>query len=112
MKYYLEDIAYCLKLSLIFSAIPFVLGIIVGLILQKSDYIQVILWGCRMVQYLAALGLVLTGISFTKVELLRPLDYQSQWETYFKKFNLAFVILLISLFSATYSYLLEMVVKG
>ncbi|MGO5072504.1 hypothetical protein ACTQ4K_00890 [Clostridium sporogenes] len=60
-----------------------------------------------MSQYVAIFGMAIAGISFTKEELLRPLHHEKQWESYFKKLNLSFVILLMSIFSLMISYTVQ-----
>ena len=107
MKEYLDDILYCLKVSLYFFAAPFIIGAVIGLILHGKDIAGIIVFGCRIVQYIAVLGLALAGISFLKQDLMRPLNHQKQWETYFNRLNLAFVILFVSVFIASFSYLIE-----
>jgi hypothetical protein len=111
MKNILQDIAYCLKLSLYFFAVPFILGIIIGLITQGFNITEVLLWGCRLTQIVAAFGLALAGISFVKKDLMRPLDYQKTWETYFNRLNLAQVIFIISIFVAVFAYTIEYFVR-
>lgn len=111
MKGYLEDILYCFKLSLYFFIISFVIGGIVGFILHGMDMRQVVTWACRMVQILGTLGLAIAGMSFLKSDLMRPLNYQKEWETYFKKFNLSFVILIISIFIIIISFIIEGIIK-
>lgn len=110
MKYYLEDILYSLKLSFYMFFISFIIGVIVGAILPSRSFHNVVLWGCRMCQYIAALGMAIAAISFTKEELLKPLDHQKQWKSYFKKLNLSFVILFMSIFSLITSYVFQTLV--
>lgn len=111
MKNILEDVLYCLKLSLYFFAVPFVIGIIIGLILHGFNLNEVLLWGCRISEIVAAFGLALAGISFVKKDLMRPLNYQKQWETYFHKLNVAQVIFLIAIFVAAFSYTIDYFVR-
>jgi hypothetical protein len=111
MKYYLEDILYSFKLSLYSFAVPFVLGLIIGLIVYGFNFTQVLLWGCRLAEIVAAFGLALAAISFIKRDLMRPLNYQRQWDTYFRKLNLAQVIFFISLFVAIISYTIEFFIR-
>ncbi|MBL4936309.1 hypothetical protein JK636_11110 [Clostridium sp. YIM B02515] len=107
MKHYLEDALYCLKLSLYFFAGSFIVGSIVGLILHGFSFREVIVWGCRLTEIIGTIGLVLSGVSFVKRDLMRPLNYQRQWDTYFKKFNLSHVIFLIAIFIISYSFIIE-----
>lgn len=107
MKYYLNDIFRCFKLSVYFFIVPFFIGAVIGIIMQGNDITGIVLWGCRVVQYVAIFGLALAGMSFLKQDLMRPLNYQNQWETYYKKFNLSFVILFISIIIASFSYVIE-----
>lgn len=111
MKYYLEDILYSLKLSLYYFTAPFILGSIIGLIAYGFNLIQILLWGCRITEIVAAFGLALAAIAFVKRDLMRPLNYQKQWETYFYKLNLAQVIFFISLFVAIISYVIDYFVR-
>jgi Na+/H+ antiporter NhaD/arsenite permease-like protein len=92
--------------------IPFILGIFIGVLAQGGNLREILLWGCRLVQLIGAFGLALSAISFTKQSLMRPLNYQKEWETYFHKFNLAFVIFFISLFISVYSYTVEAIIKA
>ena len=111
MKYYIEDILYSFKLSLYFFAGTFVLGIILGLILHGFNWTQVILLGCKFAEIVATFGLALSAISFVKRDLMRPLNYQKQWETYFSKLNLSHVIFFISTFIIVLSFAIEYFVR-
>lgn len=111
MKGYVEDILYCLKISLYFFIIPFVLGCIIGIVLHGFDVLQVVIWGCRIVQILGCLGLAVAGMSFLKTDLMRPLNYQREWETYFKKLNLSFVILIISVIIIVVAFIIQDIIK-
>lgn len=111
MKNILEDISYCLKLSLYFFAVPFILGMLIGLIKHGFNIMEILLWGCRLTEVFAAFGLALAGISFVKKDLMRPLDYEKTWKTYFYSFNLAQVIFLISVFVAAYAYTIDYFVR-
>lgn len=111
MKYYLEDILYSFKLSLYYFTIPFVLGLIIGLIAYGFNLTQILLWGCRLSEIVAAFGLALAAICFIKRDLMRPLNYQKLWETYFRRLNLAQVIFFISLFVAIISYTIDYFVR-
>jgi len=111
MKHYIEDVLYAIKLSLYFFAASFVIGLIIGFILHGSNWTQVIIWGCRFSEILATFGLALSGISFIKRDLMRPLNYQRQWETYFKKLNLSHVIFFISVFIIVISFAIEYFVR-
>lgn len=111
MKEYVEDILYCLKLSIYFFIIPFAIGAIIGLILHGVDKMQIIIWGCRVMQYLGCAGLALAGISFVKTDLMRPLNYQREWETYFKKLNLPFVILIISSVIIAIAFIIQDIIR-
>jgi hypothetical protein len=111
MKNILEDVLYCLKLSLYFFAVPFIVGIIIGVILNGFNITEALLWGCRLTEIVAAFGLALAGISFVKKDLMRPLDYQKTWDTYFNRLNLAQVIFLISIFVAVIGYTIDYFVR-
>jgi hypothetical protein len=107
MKHYIEDLLYAMKLSVYYFAGSFLLGAIIGLILKGFNWTEVIIWGCRVSEILATFGLALSGISFIKRDLMRPLNYQRQWETYFRKFNLSHVIFLISVFIIVFAFTIE-----
>ncbi len=111
MKNILEDVSYCLKLSIYFFAIPFILGMIIGLISHGFNIIEILLWGCRVTELLAAFGLALAGISFVKKDLMRPLDYEKKWKMYFYRLNLAQVIFFISIFIAVIAYTIDYFVR-
>lgn len=111
MKNIMEDILYCLKLSLYYFAVPFIVGMLVGLILHGFNITEILLWGCRVSEIAAAFGLALAGISFIKKDLMRPLNYQKSWETYFLKLNLAQVIFFISVFVAAFAYTIDYFVR-
>ncbi|MCM0651072.1 hypothetical protein NBE98_22190 [Clostridium swellfunianum] len=111
MKNILEDVLYCLKLSLYFFAAPFALGIIIGLISHGFNLNEVLLWGCRVTELVSALGLGIAGISFIKRDLMRPLDYEKVWRTYFHRLNLSHVIFMISVFVAAFAYTIDYFVR-
>lgn len=111
MKKLSEDILYCLKLSVIYFTAPFALGLIIGVFVEGFKLAPVLLWGCRLAEIVAAFGLALAGISFVKKDLMRPLDHQRTWETYFHKMNLAQVIFFISIFAAALAYLIDYFVR-
>lgn len=114
MKDTLKDIAYCLKIALYIFFAMFLFTIVVLLIVSqfKSDFSirEILVWGCRVVEYTSVFGLALCVISFTKQDLGRPLNYQREWEMYFKKFNLPFVIFFISVFLLFISFIVENII--
>lgn len=107
MKYYLQDILYVFRLSFYLFFISFVIGCLIGAALPSRSFYVIFLWGCRMSQYIAVFGMAVAGISFTKEELLRPLNHEKQWKNYFKKLNLSFVILFMSILSLMISYTIQ-----
>ncbi|WP_205598653.1 hypothetical protein [Clostridium niameyense] len=107
---YVKDILKSLKLSILLFIIGFVLGILIGVILHPKTFTSILLWGCRIVQYISIFGMAIAGISFTKQDLLKPLNYENQWKNYFNKLNLSFVILFMSVFSLILSYLVETII--
>ncbi|NFA59171.1 hypothetical protein EXM63_08360 [Clostridium botulinum] len=107
MKYYLQDILYVFRLSFYLFFISFVIGCLIGAVLPSRSFYVIFLWGCRMSQYIAVFGMAVAGISFTKEELLRPLNREKQWKNYFKKLNLSFVILFMSILSLMISYTIQ-----
>lgn len=107
----MEDLLYCLKISIIIFFIAFIFGLLVGFITQGSNYKEVFLWGTRMVQFASAFGLGIAALGFVKHDHMRPLNYQKQWEDYFKKLNFVTVILFIAIYIAVFSYSLEAVIK-
>ncbi|MDF2880653.1 MAG: hypothetical protein K0R54_1210 [Clostridiaceae bacterium] len=107
IKDLIKDLLYCLKLSVGIFFIPFIIGMIVGVILHGLNIKEVLAWGSRIVQWASAFGLGIAGIAFIKPKYMRPLNYQDVWETYFRKFNLAHVIFFISIFTAIYSYIIQ-----
>lgn len=111
MKQYIEDILYALKLSIYYFIGSFIFGIIIGLILYGFDFINVMLWGCRLSQILSVFGLSISAISFVKWDLMRPLNYQKTWETYFHKLNLSHVIFIISISILAFSFIVDYFVR-
>lgn len=107
IKDFIEDLLYCLKLSVGIFFIPFIIGMIAGIVLHGLNVKEILSWGSRFVQWASALGLGIAGIAFIKPKYMRPLNYQDVWETYFKKLNLVHVIFFISIFIAIYSYIIE-----
>lgn len=107
MKEYIEDILYALKLSLYYFGGSFLIGSIIGIIVQGFDFKEIVIWGCRASEILSVFGLSISAISFIKKDLMRPLNYQRQWETYFYKLNLSHVIFLISFFVMIFSFTIE-----
>lgn len=107
MKYFMDDVLYCLKLSLYFFAAFFALGLIIGLIIHGFNLREVLFWGCRVSEIAASFGLALSAISFTKKDLMRPLNYQKQWEMYFTKLNLAHAIFFVSLFTLIFAFIVD-----
>jgi hypothetical protein len=111
MKKILEDVLYCMKLSLYYFAAPFIIGMLIGVIVSGFNITEILLWGCRITEIFAALGLGVAAISFIKRSLMRPLAYQKTWETYFHRLNLAQVIFLISFFVAAIAYIIDYFVR-
>lgn len=116
MKDTINDIKECFKISFKVFFISFIVGIIIGIIagLVKNNFNVLFLpnlifiaeWGSRLVTYAACFGLFIAAVSFIKKDLMRPLDYQKQWRTYFIKFNLAHVVFFVALFCLLYSLIL------
>lgn len=111
MKKFLDDVLYCLKLSLYFFGGSFILGIIIGLILHGFNFTEVAFWGCRMSEFLSVFGLALAAIAFVKKDLMRPLDEQEQWELYFRKLNLPQVIFFISVFVIIFAFIIDYFIR-
>lgn len=111
MKQYAEDVLYAMKLSLYYFAGSFLLGIIIGLILYGFNLTEVILLGCTVSEILSIFGLSLSAISFMKKDLMRPLNYQRVWETYFHKLNLSHVIFIISMCILVFSFIIDYFVR-
>lgn len=107
----IKDILYCLKLSMYFFIVAFILGLIVGVISSPHELKVILGWGCRMVQILGMIGLLITAISSTKRDLLRPLNYDREWNLYFEKMNLNFVIFTIAISISIVSYFAEGIFK-
>lgn len=47
--------------------------------------------------YAGMLALLVAGLSFFRPDTTRPFDYEDRWKAYFKKLNIAFVIMFIGL---------------
>lgn len=110
MEGFFNDLRECFKISLKVFFISFVIGIVIGVIsacIKKNFNIVLILeWGSRFVTYASCFGLFISAISFTKKDLMRPLNYNRQWKTYFSKFNLAHVIFFSCVFCLIYSIII------
>lgn len=111
MKQYAKDILYAVKLSLYYFAGSFLIGIIIGLIIHGFSFTEVMLWGCRVSQILSVFGLSLSAVSFMKRDLMRPLNYQEIWETYFHKLNLSHVIFIIATCVLIFSFIIDYLVR-
>lgn len=92
-KYTLLDILRCIYIGIL---IALGLGVFITLIalIFRLDILQVIYtsWICT-----GSFGMLIGGISFLKPNTQRPLKYSTEWEKYFKKLNIGYVILLVSL---------------
>lgn len=110
MKAYMEDVFQCFIIGLKIFIGFFIAGVLIGLIRQGFK-IHALIWGCKVTQIVAAMGLGISALGFMKMDLLRPLDYEDKWKLYFNKFNLVFAILFISTFVAIISYILEMFIQ-
>ncbi|WP_040192159.1 hypothetical protein [Clostridium culturomicium] len=105
---YVDDILYCLKLSLKIALIPIVIGVIgtIVYLLIKGESIEFIriLLGVRNVGIVFSCGgLFICALGFLQpLKLLRPLSYHNTWKKYFKQFGLVGVMFCISGFMAVY----------
>lgn len=107
MKQFFEDILYSLKISVYFFLPCFIIGILIGFFTHGANYVEIILWGSRFTEIVGAFGMGVAAISFVKKDLMRPLDYEDRWKLYFKKLNIAHVILFVSLFMVIISYTID-----
>lgn len=104
----INDIFYCLKLSLKIALIPVAIGVIgtIGYLLIKGESIELIriLLGVRNVGIVfSCAGMFICALGFLQpLKLLRPLSYHNTWEKYFKQFGLVGVMFCISGFMAVY----------
>ncbi|MGE5628084.1 MAG: hypothetical protein ACM3X7_08175 [Solirubrobacterales bacterium] len=110
MKEYIRDILYCLKISIYLFLGAFLIGAVLGVIYLGFNFKGIIIWGCRVVLYLSVFGYAVAGISFVKRDLMRPLNYQEKWNGYFKKLNLAGVILFLAIFNTIFSFAIESII--
>lgn len=92
-KYILLDVLRCICIGIL---IALGLGVFITLIalIFRLDILRVLYtsWistGC--------FGMFIGGMSFLWPNTQRPLDYRTDWEKYFKKLNIGYVILLIGL---------------
>lgn len=105
---YVNDIFYCLKLSLKIALIPVAIGVIgtMGYLLIKGESIELIriLLGVRNVGIVfSCAGMFICALGFLQpLKLLRPLSYHNTWEKYFKQFGLVGAMFCISGFMAVY----------
>ncbi|WP_138203501.1 hypothetical protein [Haloimpatiens lingqiaonensis] len=103
MNNFFVDIKECVKISIKIILISFLLGLLVGLIGSAIkgafDAVYILEWGGRVITYAACFGLFMAAVSFTKKDLMRPLNYEKQWKTYFIRLNLAQVIFFVSIFT-------------
>ncbi|WP_035292357.1 hypothetical protein [Clostridium sp. KNHs214] len=113
MNNFWSDIRECLKISIKILLISFLIGILIGLIgsVIKGSFniLYIAEWGGRFVTYASCFGLFMSAVSFTKKDLMRPLNYEKQWKTYFLKFNLAQAIFFVSIFCLTFSLIINSV---
>lgn len=107
MKKYLKDILYCVKFSIYIFIVAFFIGGLIGLIVGGFNLVIIMDWGSRISQYVSFLGLFISAVSFMREDSMRPLNYEEQWETYFTKLNLTFVIFFISLFILIFSICIQ-----
>ena len=107
MKEYLKDILYCIKFSIYIFIVTFLIGVVIGIIVGGFNLIVIMDWGSRISQYVSFLGLFISALSFMSENLMRPLNYEEQWKTYFSKLNLTFVIFFISLFILIFSICIQ-----
>lgn len=104
----INDIFYCLKLSLKIALIPVAIGVIgtIGYLLIKGESVELIriLLGVRNVGIVfSCAGMFICALGFLQpLKLLRPLSYHNTWEKYFKQFGLVGVMFCISGFMAVY----------
>ncbi|WP_246582794.1 hypothetical protein [Clostridium mobile] len=107
MKDYIKDILYSIKIALFIFLGGFILGGVITLMVTKGNIMSSIVWGARVSQYVSFIGLLISAISFTNENSMRPLNYDREWKTYFGKFNLSFAIFFISLFILILSIIVQ-----
>lgn len=107
MKGFLKDLVRCLEISLVAFIIPFGIGMVVGMLFYGLDLKGMLDWGRILVQFSAAIGMLVAGVSFIKPQTMRPLNYDEEWKIYFRKMNLSHVILFVCIFAAMMSYIVQ-----
>jgi len=93
IKAYIKDVARCIYIGILIAAGIGVVMVIAALVF-RGDILDILY---RAYIYIGCLAISVAGISFLMPKTLRPLDYNEDWERYFSKLNIGYVILLIGL---------------
>lgn len=98
MREYLHDMLYCLKIAVYIFIPTFIVGVIIGWLTGYRGYIELLLWGCRLDEWIACIGLSLAGIGFWKREKADEESPQNErmWRTRFYRFKFPMVLFIIS----------------
>ncbi|MBD8047710.1 hypothetical protein [Clostridium faecium] len=111
-KLVFEDIFTSFKVSLKIYLIPIILGVIASIIycLVKDLPISIytLLRGpVHIGIWISCLGLLIGAVAFIKPQHMEPLNYQKQWRTYYKFFNLIGAIVSICFMMMIYSLIID-----
>ena len=102
-----KDVIKCCKIALMAFAVAFLIGCIIGLFIKGGNVKAVIIYGCRVVEIVSIIGLAIAALAFAQHDLMRPLNYQMEWEEHFSRLNLSHVIFMIALICAILAYTIE-----
>lgn len=94
---FFKDILRCLYVGFCISAGILLLSGLILLIIYGLDIFKILSVATSVLYFAGSLGLFLSAGFFMKRDGTRPLVYKDQWKKYFKKLNIGFVVMFISL---------------
>lgn len=104
---YIIDIGKCILISIFCALIIGVLAGLISLIAYGFDSFMIGDGIKRGLYYIGMFGLFISAGFFMQRDGTRPLAYNYEWKKYFKKFNLGFVIMFVSLFVCSIGMVLQ-----
>lgn len=94
---FFKDILRCLYVGICISIGILLLSGVILFIIYGFNIFKILSGATSVIYFAGSLGLFLSAGFFMKRDGTRPLVYKDQWKKYFKKLNIGFVVMLVSL---------------
>lgn len=109
IKNFLLDLLRCLKYAVIISLFVSIITSIFFISRYRCINLSLLNYFKKNLYYIGCFILFISIWFFIKPNTLRPLDYQNEWNKFFHKLSLAFVVMFTGLFTCCIGMLMQFI---